>query len=213
MNTYCKYAANVFIAKCTQSYNKGDIAVLTTKHGKENEVVIHNLIKQKEGCFYYSFTRADGYNVQERAKAKAERYEAAAENAQAKSTEACEAAREGEEFLSLGEPIKIGHHSEKRHRASIERNNRRMDKAVELYKQAEAYADKAEAYRAHEDDINLSMPESLEYYTERLEAAQEYHAGLKSGKYPKEHNNSMAYANKAVKELVKKVETAKKLWA
>lgn len=36
------------------------------------------------------------------------------------------------EFLSLGEPIKVGHHSEKRHRKLIERHNEREHKIYDL---------------------------------------------------------------------------------
>ena len=39
-----------------------------------------------------------------------------------------EASNEGKEFLVMGEPIKIGHHSEKRHRALIERKSQKNGK-------------------------------------------------------------------------------------
>ena len=60
-----------------------------------------------------------------------------------KSNQYYEASNEGREFLSLGEPIKVGHHSEKRHRALIERNNNRMDKSMEHLKIAEQAESKA----------------------------------------------------------------------
>lgn len=56
------------------------------------------------------------------------------------------------------------------------------------------------------------MPESLEYFSARLEKAVEYHKGLKDGSIPRSHSYSLAYANKDVKELKIKVEIAKKLW-
>lgn len=203
INTYAKYCPNVYPAKCTEPHQRGETITLATRRGKENEVVIYNLIAEKDGFYFYSFVRADGYNVQERAKQKAQRYQAAAQRAQEKSAEYCEAATEGKDFLSLAEPIKIGHHSERRHRALIERNHKRMSKAVEAAERAEEYADKAERWQEHENDINLSMPESLDFYAEKLKEAKEYHAGLKSEEYPKEHNYSMTYANKKVKELSK----------
>ena len=73
MNTYYKYAPNVFLAKCTERHAKGDIINITTKHGKENESEIFNLIAEKDGFFYYSFVRADGFNSQIRAQNKAEK--------------------------------------------------------------------------------------------------------------------------------------------
>jgi hypothetical protein len=68
--------------------------------------------KPRRFKFLYSITRADGYNTQERAKAKAEKYSSYAASAEKKSTEYYEASHEGRDFLALGEPIKVGHHSE-----------------------------------------------------------------------------------------------------
>ena len=45
-----------------------------------------------------------------------------------KATSITKKSNEGSEFLSLGEPIKVGHHSANRHRALIERNWDRMGK-------------------------------------------------------------------------------------
>ena len=69
-------------------------------------------------------------------KAKAERYQNWANSAEKKSNEYFEASQEGRDFLSLAEPIKVGHHSEKRHRALIERNWNRMGKSVEFSEKA-----------------------------------------------------------------------------
>ncbi|HDX1038061.1 TPA: DUF3560 domain-containing protein [Pasteurella multocida] len=117
MNTYAKFAPTVFVAKCTEPHQKGDIVTLTSKYGNETEVEIHNLVKQQGDCYFYSFTRCDGVDSQTRAVQKAERYQGYARNAMKRSAQYSEAANEGREFLRLGEPIKIGHHSEKRHRA------------------------------------------------------------------------------------------------
>lgn len=38
------------------------------------------------------------------------------------------------------------------------------------------------------------------------------HEGLKSGKYPREHLYSLTYAKKAVNEMQKNYDTAKRLW-
>lgn len=213
MNTYSKYEPNVFLAKCTEKHEKGEIINVTTRYGKENESEVYNLIYEKDGFFYYSITRADGFNIQERAKAKAERYSTWAASAERKSDQYYEASNEGADFLILAEPIKVGHHSEKRHRALIERNWNRMGKSVEFSKKADAHESRAEYWARKENDINLSMPESLEYFEFKLENAKEYHEGLKSGKYPRSHSFSLTYAKKEVNELTKKLEIAKKLWS
>lgn len=212
MNTYAKYTANVFVAKCEQRHEKGDIIILNTKYGKEHECVVFNLVLHKDEFYYYSIVRADGFNYQEFCKAKADRYQNWAASAENKSEEQWKASHEGRDFLALGEPIKVGHHSEKRHRALIERNHNRMSKSVELSKVAEAHESKADYWERKANDINLSMPESIEYYEYRFEEAKERHEGLKSGKYPREHSFSLTYAKKAVNEAEKNLIIAKKLW-
>jgi hypothetical protein len=62
------------------------------------------------------------------------------------------------------------------------------------------------------NDINLSIPESIEYYEHKLEVAKEYHEGLKSGKYARSHSYSLTYAKKDVNEAEKNYNLAKRLW-
>ena len=213
MNTYKKYAPNVFVAKCDERHEKGSTIIVETRHGKENECIVFNLVgRTTDGSYCYSIVRADGFNVQEWAKRRAEKYLGYAESATAKSSEWQEKAKEGRDFLSLGEPIKIGHHSEKRHRALIDRNWNRIGKSVEFADKAEDHKETSEYWEKRSKDINLSMPESLEMYEYKYEEAREYHEGLKSGKYPKQHSFDVTYANKAKKEMSKKLELAKKLW-
>ncbi len=213
INTYAKYCPNVFIAKCPEKHEKGETIILTTQYGREHECIVYNLVFERDGFFYYSIVRADGFNAQERAKAKAEKYNTWAASAEKKSDQYYEASNEGKEFLSLGEPIKIGHHSERRHRALIERNWNRMGKSVEMSKKAKSHESKAEYWAAKSNDINLSIPESIEYYEYKLAQAKERHEGLKSGKIARDHSFSLTYAKKEVNDLQDKLNTAKKLWA
>lgn len=212
MNTYAKYCPNVYVAKCEEQREKGEIITVQTKYGKENECIVHNLVASKDGFFYYSITRVDGYNMQERAKRKAERHNEWAGKAEAKSQHYFDRSNKDRDFLSLGEPIKVGHHSEARHRKIVQQAWENTGKAVEMYDKARMHEQKAEHWERKQDDINLSMPESLEYYKEMYQKAVEYHEGVKSGKYPKEHSYTLAYAKKAVNDLAKKVELATKLW-
>jgi len=213
MNTYSKFTTNVFVAKCPERHEKGETITLETKYGNEHECIVFNLVARKDDFYYYSIVRADGFNAQEFAKKKAERYQKWAGARESKSTEYYEASQEGRDFLALAEPIKIGHHSEKRHRALIERNYNRMAKSVENSKIAEQHESKAEYWESKANVINLSMPESVEYFEYKVEAAKEQHEGLKSGKYERRHSYSLTYAKKAVNEAEKNLEMAKKLWA
>lgn len=212
LNTYAKFVPNVFLAKCAEPHQRGDIITLTSKYGKETEVEIFNLVKQQDDFYFYSFVRCDGVNRQTHALNKAKRYQDCANNAHKRSEQYCEAANEGREFLGLGEPIKVGHHSEKRHRALIERNARRMDKSVEEMQKAEHYKDKIAYWQERAETIDLSMPESLEYFQFALVGAKENHQDLKDNPEKREHSYSLTYAKKKVNELAKKVELAQRLW-
>lgn len=213
MNTYSKYTANVFVAKCPEMHEKGETITLTTKYGKEHECIVFNLLhRDKEGFYYYSIVRADGFNIQEFAKQKAERYNQWAMAREKKSDDYYKASQEGADFLKLAEPIKVGHHSEKTHRALIDRNWKRMAKSVENSKIAEQHESKAEYWERRANDINLSMPESIEYFEYKLEEAKIYHEGLKAGTIERSHSYSLTYAKKEVNELEKKFLLAKKLW-
>ena len=212
MNTYYKFCPNVFLAKCDAKHEKGETILVTTKYGKENESIVFNLIFERDGFFYYSIVRADGFNVQEWAKRKAERRLDWAATAERKSEEYFKASNKDSDFLSLGEPIKIGHHSERRHRKAIEDAWNNMGKSVEFDEKAREHERIAQYWTNKADTINLSMPESVDYYEHKLAAAREYHEGLKSGKYPREHSYSLTYAKKAVNEAQKNFDLAKKLW-
>ena len=212
MNTYHKLCPNVFLAKCDAKHEKGETINVTTKYGKENESIVFNLMFERDGFYYYSIVRADGFNVQEWAKNRAERRKAWAISADAKSEEYYNKSNKDKDFLSLGEPIKVGHHSERRHRKALDDVWSNMGKSVEMMDKAEEHRRIAEYWERRASEINLSMPESVEYYEHKLEQATEYHAGLKSGKYPRTHSYSLTYAKKAVNEAQKNYDLAKKLW-
>lgn len=212
MNTYHKFCPNVFLAKCDEKHEKGEVIEVTTKYGKENESIVFNLIFEKDGFYYYSIVRADGFNVQEWARQRAERRREWAASAERKSKEYFDKSNKDRDFLSLGEPIKVGHHSERRHRKAIEDAWNNTGKAVAYLDKAQEHENKAAYWDAKAETINLSMPESIDFYEHKLEVTKEYHEGVKSGKYPREHVYTLTYAKKAVNEAQKNYELAKKLW-
>jgi hypothetical protein len=212
MNTYYKYYPNVFLAKCNQAHEKGEVILVTNKYGKESECEVHNLIAQNANGYFYSITRCDGLNRQTYAQKKAERYESWAISNAKKSNTAYQASNEGVDFLRLAEPIKIGHHSEHRHRALIERNHKRMSKSIELDKKADEQARKAAYWESRANDIDLSMPESIEYFEHLWQKKKEIQEGMKLGIIPRAHSYSLTYATKEVKEVEKKLKIAQLLW-
>ena len=217
MNTYRRYCPNVFVAQCEEKHEKGDTIMVETKYGKENECIVHNFVgytgTKEKPMYCYSITRTDGYNSQERAKSKVEKLNNWADNANKKGSDWQEKSDEGKDFLALGEPIKVGHHSEKRHRALIERNWNRMSNAMEEYKKADTYRERTAYWESMANKIDLSMPESLEFFAIQLEEAKEYHQFLKDNPSERPHGMSLSYSSKKVKDLKSKHETAVKLWS
>lgn len=212
-NTYIKYCPNVFLAKCDEAYERGDIIQVETKYGKENDSIIFNLVYQKDGFYYYSIIRADGFNSQVRAENKVDKYKGYAINATNRANNFQEKSHKDSRFLELGEPIKIGHHSENRHRATIERNWNNMSKSLNETERAEQYIQKANYWAKKQSVVDLSMPESIEYFEFKLEEAKIKHEGLKNGTIERSHGMSLQYAKKDVNELQKKLDIAIKLWA
>lgn len=210
MATFKKYCPNVWVAECDEKHNKGEIITLETQYGKEVYCEVYNLVAEKNNKFYYSIVRLEELSYAER---KADKYRNSQALHEAKSHEWHEKSQEGAEFLRLAEPIKIGHHSEHRHRALIERNLNRIGNAVKEEKIADERARKAEYWEAKAEGINLLMPESLEYFSKQLEKAKTRQQGLKNGTIKREHSYSLTYATKAVKDLTAKLEIAQKLWA
>ena len=61
--------------------------------------------------------------------------------------------------------------------------------------------------------INLSMPESLEFYEFELEKAKAKHEGLKNGTIERSHSYSLTYAKKELNDIENKLKLAQRLWA
>lgn len=212
MNIYHKFCPNVFLAKCPEPHEKGETITVTTQYGKENDSIVFNLIYQKDGFYFYSIVRADGFNVQEWAARKAEKYQTWAASAEAASDERYHRSHELVDGIPLGQPILVGHHSERRHRKALDDSWNAMGKSVELAKKAENHENKADYWKQRASTINLSMPESVDYYEYELERAKQKHEGLKNGTIERSHGFSLTYAKKEVNELQKKFDLAKRLW-
>lgn len=66
---------------------------------------------------------------EERRAAKVERFQGFADNAQRRANAASRSARAATEGIPLGQPILVGHHSERGHRAALRKQNRRYERA------------------------------------------------------------------------------------
>lgn len=212
MNTYSKFCPNVFLAQCTEEHEKGENILVQTKYGKENECIVFNLIGKKNGFFYYSIVRADGFDFKEHARKKAERLQGFATNAVKKSDSEYNRSHDITKHIPMGQPILVGHHSEGRHRRDLQKSWDAMGKSVALQEKADKYMSRAEYWEARATEINLSMPESIEYYEYKVEELKEKHQQLKDTPELRKHSFSLTYAKKDLNEAIKNFDLAKRLW-
>lgn len=80
----------------------------------------------------------------ERLERKAEKRREWADGAEARSTERFSAARQAVAGIPPGQPILVGHHSEKRHRNALKRHDARMRRGFEESEKAENHRNKAD---------------------------------------------------------------------
>lgn len=113
-------------------------------------------------------TRGDEMNsYEERKTARLARLERAARLCRQQAMEAHESAHKMAEIIPFGQPILIGHHSEKRDRAYRARISRRFEKSFELQKKAEYYESRLAAARSNKS-ISSDDPDAVMLLKEKL---------------------------------------------
>lgn len=214
-NTFQKLNnAKVFLAKTKDTYERGDVIAVCSNRGVVSDHVVHNQIRMADTTHnYYSITRVDGMTSQDFAQRRADRYLGWSVSRAAKSDDAYTAAKKDYDFLSLAEPIKVGHHSERKHRKAFADHDRNMQKSIDHADMAKRHARKATYARAQANKVDLSMPESVEVMQAKYEKAAQFHADMKAGRVERDHSMSLQYANRDKKEALKKYELAHRLWS
>ena len=104
--------------------------------------------------------------TREKLERKLEKRQEWAEKARAKGAAEFAAADKAVEGIPFGQPIMVGHHSEKTHRRAIERAQGHSDNAVEAYRNAEYHEDRA---RGLERRLETTIFSDDEDAVERLE--------------------------------------------
>lgn len=98
---------------------------------------------------------------QTKAAGRAERSEVRAENAEKKSDQLFEKAKEMASVIPFGQPILVGHHSEKRDRNYRDRIHNTFGKAFEEQEKADYYSGKAENARETAEGRKFKNPSYL----------------------------------------------------
>ena len=114
-------------------------------------------------------------DYQERKEARIDRMEERAARAQAESSAASHAAHEIMRLIPPGQPILVGHHSERHHRRDLDKIDRNMRKSIEAGEKSAYYSSRA-ASAASNHAISSDDPdavEKLEAKLAKLQAAQE----------------------------------------
>ncbi|PIP94762.1 MAG: hypothetical protein COW00_01850 [Bdellovibrio sp. CG12_big_fil_rev_8_21_14_0_65_39_13] len=94
---------------------------------------------------------------EERAEKRAERFENYSDSSSKRSEMRFNAASQVSDLIPMGQPILVGHHSEKRHRRDLERIDTNMRKGIEENKKANYYQDRAAGikYKLDKQKIDL----------------------------------------------------------
>lgn len=164
--------------------------------------------------------------TRERGEARAERLRGWADAREAKQAALDKAAdtSEGATGIPFGQPILVGHHSERRHRNAIDRLDRAMGAAVENGQKARemaARADTIEAQAAHaiysdDEDAAERLTEKvakLEAKRDEMKAAnaafRKEHRELLKGKTAYERSCAVPFPSYAITNLGATIRTAK----
>jgi hypothetical protein len=101
-----------------------------------------------------------------------------AEKAEAASQSAYESSHKILDAIPFGQPILVGHHSEKRHRRDLERSNNLMSKCVER-------SDMAKHHEQCADGIEHALDKSI--FSDDVNAVQELEIRIKNNETKREH--------------------------
>ena len=118
----------------------------------------------------------NGY--EERQERRRQRYEELAVKAEERSNAAYKRSREIADGIPLGQPILVGHHSEKRHRADIRRIHRAMDTSVSEAKKAKYYEQKVASVGT--GGISADDPDAIDKLTTQLATLRERQEDMKA---------------------------------
>lgn len=100
----------------------------------------------------------------DRLRRKAARLEGWAEGREQKSGAAFDAAHAAVEHIPPGQPVLLGHHSQRSHEAALDKRDRKMGEAIEHAETAERFTRRATRATRHADAIDAQDALALEPY-------------------------------------------------
>lgn len=130
-------------------------------------------------------------SYEERQAARKARLEAAAEKARAEAHRVSNEARQMAEVIPFGQPILVGHHSERRDRNYRDRIWNKQGKAYELFEKANALEQRAEG--VGNGGISSDDPDAIAKLTEQIEERKQVQALMRdANKVIRKHTDNPA---------------------
>lgn len=145
----------------------------------------------------------------ERKEARIERLREKSEKMKAESVEAFSNARKIQDNIPLGQPILVGHHSEKRSRQDRDKIDASIKKSVEKQERAEYYDEKIKAAEKN-TKISSDNPQAIELLEEKiskLKARQQRYKDM--NKYYRKHKTMVGFedlSDEKAKEINKRID-------
>ena len=130
----------------------------------------------------------------ERREARAERRREWADGRAQKAGAASRAAHDATAGIPFGQPILVGHYSERRHRAAVDRGHRQMEKQVEHSQMASRHGQAADTIdRQLDSSIYDDDTDAIEQLRKRIEDREARREAMKkrNAAYRKEHREEL----------------------
>lgn len=142
-------------------------------------------------------------NYEEKKQARINRLKDAADRAENRASEYFEAADKMVSAIPFGQPILVGHHSEKQDRNYRNKIESKFNKAIESYDYAKDLRRMAEAAEKN-TAISSDDPDAVKKLTEKLEILQKYQTEMKSmNNYYRKNGTCKGYKNLSDDEAIK----------
>ncbi len=117
-------------------------------------------------------------NFEERRQTRKDRYKELADKNRQQSEARYDAARSIGSRIPMGQPILVGHHSERGHRADLKRIDNNMRKSIEHNDKARHYEERAQVIE-NDRTIYSDDPQAIRKLKQRLLDLEEYQAWMK----------------------------------
>ena len=118
-------------------------------------------------------------NFQDKRQNRIDRYNELAQKAESKSDDSYKKAKKESSVIPFGQPILVGHHSEKRHRNHLKRIDGAFETSFKEQKKADYYRDKAESAQNNKS-IFSDDPDAVQKLKNKIELLEQSQTKMKS---------------------------------